>query len=334
MQYIKLLIYTLLFLSCKGSEAITPLPTDEVKYRNPVISHSLPDPTVIKANDGYFYLYATEDIRNIPIYRSPDLIDWEFMGTVFTDQTRPTFVSGGGLWAPDINYINGKYVLYYSMSVWGGEWDCGIGVAIADNPEGPFIDCGKLFLSSEIGVQNSIDPCYVEESGKKFLFWGSFHGIYAIELSDDGLALKPGAEKVQVAGTAYEGTFIHKRNGYYYLFASTDTCCEGLNSTYTTVVGRSENLFGPYLDKAGRSMMDNHHEILIQKNEEFVGTGHNSEIVSDDKRQDWMFYHAYWTPYPNKGRVLMLDKIQWINDWPSVANGSPSLEADKPAFSK
>lgn len=94
-------------------------------------------------------------------------------------------------------------------------------------------------------MQNSIDPCFVEDNEKKYLFWGSFRGIYAIELSDDGLSLKPGAEKIQVAGTAYEGTYIHKRNGYYYLFASVGTCCEGLNSTYTTVVGRSKNLFIP-----------------------------------------------------------------------------------------
>ncbi|MFY9118661.1 MAG: family 43 glycosylhydrolase, partial [Dysgonamonadaceae bacterium] len=199
---------------------------------------------------------------------------------------------------------------------------------------GPFTDHGKLFRSNEIDVQNSIDPCYYEEDGKKYLFWGSFHGIYAIELSDDGLALKPGAGKIQVAGTAYEGTYIHKRNGYYYLFASTGSCCEGLNSTYTTVVGRSKNLFGPYVDKSGRSMMDNYHEILIRKNTEFVGTGHNSEIVSDDKNQDWMFYHAYWTAHPQQGRVLMLDKIQWINDWPFVADGTPSLLSDKPVFLK
>ena len=242
MQYLKLLIYTLLFLSCKGSEVITPQPTEKDKYRNPIINQSLPDPTVIKANDGNFYLYATEDIRNVPIFRSSDLSNWEFSGTAFTDQTRPTFVSRGGIWAPDINYINNKYVLYYSMSVWGGEWDCGIGVASANKPEGPFTDHGKLFRSNEIDVQNSIDPCYYEEDGKKYLFWGSFHGIYAIELADDGLSLKSGAEKRQVAGTAYEGAYIHKRNGYYYLFASTGSCCEGLNSTYTTVVGRSKNL--------------------------------------------------------------------------------------------
>mgnify|MGYP003816038279 FL=1 len=170
MQYIKLLIYTLLFLSCKGSEVITPQPTEKDKYRNPIINQSLPDPTVIKANDGNFYLYATEDIRNVPIFCSSDLINWEFLGTAFTDQTRPTFVSRGGIWAPDINYINGKYVLYYAMSVLGGEWDCGIGFATADRPEGPFTDHGKFFRSDEIDKQNSIDPCYFEENGKKYLF--------------------------------------------------------------------------------------------------------------------------------------------------------------------
>ena len=93
-----------------------------VTYTNPVITRSTPDPTLIRAADGYFYLYATEDIRNTPIYRSNNLVDWTLMGTAFTNATRPTFEPNGGLWAPDINYINGKYVLYYSMSVWGGEW--------------------------------------------------------------------------------------------------------------------------------------------------------------------------------------------------------------------
>ncbi len=114
------------------------------------------------------------------------------------------------------------------MSVWGGEWTCGIGVATADKPEGPFTDQGKLFRSNEIDVQNSIDQFYIEDNGRKYLFWGSFRGLYAIELSDDGLSLKPGAEKRQVAGTAYEGVFIHKRNGFYYMFASIGFLLRGL----------------------------------------------------------------------------------------------------------
>lgn len=195
-------------------------------YRNPVINYSLPDPSVIEGGDGYFYLYATEDIRNLPIHRSKNLVDWEYVGTAFTDRTRPDFEQNGGLWAPDINKIGDKYVLYYSMSVWGGEWTCGIGCAVADKPEGPFTDLGKMFRSNEINVQNSIDPFYIEEEGKKYLFWGSFRGIYAIELSDDGLSLKEGATPQQVAGTAYEGTYIHKKDGHYYFFASIGSCCE------------------------------------------------------------------------------------------------------------
>jgi arabinan endo-1,5-alpha-L-arabinosidase len=64
---------------------------------------------------------------NMPIYSSKDLVTWTFAGTVFNDATRPNFEPNGGLWAPDINYINGQYVLYYSMSVCGVETTCGIG---------------------------------------------------------------------------------------------------------------------------------------------------------------------------------------------------------------
>ena len=321
----------MILTSCKSNDLQTTKPEGINSYSNPVINYSLPDPTIIKAQDGYFYLYATENIRNTPIHKSRDLVKWEYVGTAFTDQTRPTFETKGGLWAPDINYIIDQYVLYYSMSVWGGEWSCGIGAATAEKPEGPFTDQGKLFRSNEIDVQNSIDQFYIEEDGRKFLFWGSFSGIYAIELSNDGLSVKPKAEKQQIAGTAYEGVYIHKREGYYYMFASIGSCCEGLKSTYTTVVGRSQNLFGPYLDKSGKSMMENNHEIIIQKNAKFVGPGHNSEIVIDNNGQDWMLYHAVAVDNPN-GRVLMLDQIRWKDDWPYVKGNSPSLKAEKPSF--
>lgn len=330
------LYFVLLFLpatsACNNND---PVPVkkfaDENTYMNPVYPSSMPDPTLIKAHDGYFYLYATEDVRNTPILRSSDLVTWNLTGTAFTSGTRPSFEPKGGIWAPDINYINGQYVLYYSMSVWGGEWTCGIGVATCDKPEGPFTDRGKLFRSNEINVQNSIDPFFIEDNGKKYLFWGSFHGIYAIELSDDGLSVKEGVEKRQVAGTAYEGTYIFKKDGYYYLFASTGTCCEGIKSTYTTVVGRSENLFGPYLDKSGRSMNDNFHEVLIHSNDRFVGTGHNSEIITDNKNKTWILYHAVDKINP-KGRVLMLDEVQWKDGWPFVEGNTPSSVWPKPSI--
>lgn len=109
-----------------------PIPVVQ-KYRNPIIATSLPDPSIVKSPDGVFYLFATEDIRNLPIYRSTDLLKWQYVGTAFTDESRPKWNPGGGIWAPDINYVDGKYMLYYSKSTWGGEWTCGLGVASVPN---------------------------------------------------------------------------------------------------------------------------------------------------------------------------------------------------------
>lgn len=328
------LVFSLLGMNCSGkdNEGSKKHPASKT-YSNPVIAQSLPDPTIIKAANGLFYLYATEDTHNIPIFSSANLVDWSFLGTAFTNESRPVFEPNGGLWAPDINLVNGKYVMYYSMSVWGGEWTCGIGVATADQPQGPFTDHGKLFRSNEIKVQNCIDPFFIENAGKKYLFWGSFSGIYAAELTDDGLSLKNGYEKQQIAGTAFEGTYICKKDKTYYLFASVGTCCEGVKSTYKLVVGRSKDLFGPYTDRSGKNMMDNAYEIVIDKNERFVGNGHCSEIVQDKAGDDWIFYHGVDVTKP-QGRVLLLDKIKWdAQGWPYVLNAkSPSLVSVVPKF--
>ena len=86
------------------------------------------------------------------------------------------------------------------------------------------------FRSNEIGVQNSIDPFYIEENGEKYLFWGSFRGIYYIELSEDGLHIRPGAKPTQIAGTAYEAVYVHKKGKYYYCLLYTSIIAQGLVS--------------------------------------------------------------------------------------------------------
>jgi arabinan endo-1,5-alpha-L-arabinosidase len=325
--------FALLFLlMCLCSVNFTAKAQKNKTYSNPVIQQSLPDPTIIKADDGYFYLYATEDIHNVPIYKSKDLVQWNYIGTAFNDSTRPRFVKRGGIWAPDINKIGKKYVMYHAMSTWGGEWEAGVGIATADKPEGPFTSLGKMFISKEIKIKNCIDPFYIEDNGKKYLFWGSFHGIYGARLSKDGLSLKKHSTPKQIAGTAFEGTYIYKRNGYYYLIASTGTCCEGAKSTYTTVYGRSKNLFGPYCTKDGKPMMENHYEVLIHGNNSFVGTGHNAEIVQDDNASDWIIYHAFSLKDPEAGRLVLMDQVHWKDDWPYVENNTPSSTAEAPFF--
>lgn len=301
-------------------------------YQNPVIAQSLPDPTVVRAADGHFYLYATENTPNLPIYRSDNLVDWTFMGTAFTDESRPQWNPKGRIWAPDINVINGRYVLYYAKSEWGGEWTCGIGVATADRPEGPFTDHGAMFISRDIGVQNSIDPFYIEDHGRKYLFWGSFRGIYGLELTDDGLAIRPGEKPRQVAGTFMEATYIHKRGKYYYLFGSAGTCCDGERSTYRVTVGRSRSLFGPYVDKQGQPLMDNHFEVVLHRNDSVIGPGHNAEFVTDKKGHDWMLYHGFSAADPDAGRLVYMDRVAWRKGWPEVKGSEPSASSPRPAF--
>ena len=289
-----------------------------VTNRQPVIDMSAPDPTVIRAEDGTFYLYATEDMRNIPIFHSANLVDWKLVGTAFTDNSRPKWLPKGGIWAPDIQRVGGKYHLYYAKSVWGGEWDAGIGVAVSNNPAGPFVDRGCMFTSKQIGIQNCIDPFYIEDGGKKYLFFGSFHGIYGVELTADGLHVKQGAKPREVAGTFMEATYIRQRGGYYYLFGSTGTCCEGARSTYRITIGRSKSLFGPYVDKAGQRLLDNHYNILLDKDDSVLGPGHNAGLITDDAGHDYMFYHGFKASDPDAGRVVWLSRIVWADGWPSM----------------
>ncbi len=326
--------YFLTFVMAVAALVVAQADEGSGTYTNPVIKWSLPDPTVIKADDGYFYLYATEDTHNVPIYRSKDLVKWRYAGTAFTDDTRPMdFVPNGGIWAPDINYIDGQYVLYYSKSEWGRTWECGIGVAVSDRPNGGFHDAHKLFISSEVGIENCIDPCFVHDDSGNYLFWGSFHDIYGVQLTDDGLAIKEGAVPQKIAGGLIEATMIVKHNNYYYLIGSAGTCCEGANSTYRLVMARSTNLFGPYVDRNGQSAIGDHFSPLLNKSPEVYGPGHCSEFVEDDAGQTWMLYHGFMADDVDAGRMVYLDKITWGNDgWPQIQGMRPSTEADAPVF--
>lgn len=291
-------------------------------YTNPVIRRSCPDPMCFRDTDGTYYLYSTEDTHNGPIFRSYDLVNWEQIGTAFTDATRPSCLRDAGLWAPEVAKVGDKYLYYFSIGKWGDHWNSGVGVAYGDSPAGPFYprDDGKLFLASEIGVQNSIDQFVFQEDGKKYLFWGSFFGIWGVELSDDGMSVRPGAQKRQISGTYTEGTNIIKHNGWYYMIGSGGTCCEGANSTYHVVVARSRSLWGPYVNQYGSAAMNNLFKMLMQGNSTVKGPGHNSVFVQDDNGDYWMLYHGYMANDPDRGRQVFLDKIAWVDDWPTVAN--------------
>jgi arabinan endo-1,5-alpha-L-arabinosidase len=339
-KYLACLVSVFAVVGC-GSEAGNSNPgkaekNKEQTYSNPVFSPVLADPSIVE-HEGYFYAYGTENnwgseggYHLVPIVRSRDLVNWTFVNDAFT--TKPDWKQEGNIWAPDVTEVDGRYFMYYSMSTWGDP-NPGIGLAVAESPAGPFTDQGKVFFSKEVGVDNSIDPFFIEEDDNKYLFWGSFHGIYAVQLTDDGKEVK--GEKTRIADTHLEASYVYKKDGYYYFFGSEGSCCEGANSTYHVKVGRAESLLGPYLDKEGNDFASGHYgELLLKGNEGdtgFAGPGHNAEIITDDEGTEWFLYHAI-----NKSndllddgksrRPLMLDKISWEEGWPYIEGQQPTTQ--------
>lgn len=304
------------------------------------------DPFCIRGDDGYYYLYSTQldctrgdkgyGFDPGPIFRSYNMQSWEYCGSVFLDTPNYQQYIGwnngeGGVWAPSVVKLGNNYVFYYTLGNGGYYSDyTGIGVASAPTPYGPWTHYGKLFDSKEIGVKNSID-CYVfEEDGHVWCVWGSGDGIWLIELESDGLSLKGGLEKqyeekVQIAGfnlfynDNYEASFIQKKNGYYYLYLSTGSCCEGVKSTYHVVVGRSESIYGPYLGANGRPIdgPNRGSTVITHHLRKGMGPGHCA-IVQDDKGLDWIVYHAYNPNAENSTeqntRTLYIDRLYWTEE--------------------
>ena len=176
-----------------------------------------------------------------------------------------------------------------------------------------------------------------DETGS-YLLWGSLGGgIYGIELTDDGLFVKPGAKKKLLTALNTEGAFLYERDGWYYLFASAGSCCRGQGSTYHIIVGRAKHPLGPYTGPDGQSMLKlNYRNTILASSRDkvFIGPGHNSEIITDDEGNDWIFYHSYNAADGYASRQLHLDRIKWnYNGWPFFEMGEPSGNATRPVFS-
>lgn len=333
---------------------------EHATFENPVFEPTLADPSIIRVpedgrpqravtlpSDGYrgtFYAYGTEDrwfgekpegapgLPRGPIVKSDDLVEWEFAGEVFEE--KPGWKESGGIWAPDIAYHDGEFRYYYAYSVWDDP-NPAIGVASSPAPAGPFEDQGKLFDSEEIGVRNSIDPMFLRVDGTPYLVWGSWHGIWGVELAPDGLSVAGEPFRI-AANNHFEAPYIIRRDGYYYFFASNGHCCNGRESDYHVVVARAESFEGPYYSKRGDDISRQRGTTILKGNEDgFVGPGHNA-IIQDDAGRDYIVYHAYengkyWLQ-DSPRRTLMLEPIEWIDGWPTVGDGTPTAEPPAPSI--
>ncbi len=341
-----------------------PVTASPVSYHNPYSNPVYPivegnkkptytaDPFIVRDDDGTYYLYCTQtdvytpqpSFQRGPVWKSSDMVHWAYVSDVFSGYEPDWGTDGAGVWAPTVIKLGNTWNFYYSLST-GNDKNPGIGVATAPTPYGPYTHYGKLFNSEEIGVTNSIDPYVMEDEGHVYMAFGSYGGLISlVELTADGLALKDGLEyqkqnKTALAGfevfdmTNYEGTFILKKDGWYYLLLSTGSCCSGMNSTYKVVAAKSKDIHGPYLDSKGRDMFKPNRgdPVVVPSLSGAMGTGHCA-VISDDKGNDWMVYHGYDTKGQNQDyRSLYLDQLLFDEEtgMPHVENNMASNEEEK-----
>jgi arabinan endo-1,5-alpha-L-arabinosidase len=289
------------------------------------------DPALIFA-DGQYYLYQTGGAQGLGAKTSKNLLAWSNAPAVLDPNPAwvATEVAGAkNLWAPDISYFGGAYHLYYSASTFGSNRSC-IGHATrAALSSGNWIDHGSVVCSNATGSGdnwNAIDPnVIVDTAGTPWLSFGSFWGgLKMVELDMTGARANQTLHSIAArpnAGGAIEAPFIVRRCGYYYLFASFDRCCDGANSTYKIVVGRSTAVTGPYVDQAGTAMMQGGGTLLVQgvdaAQKGWHGPGHNAVIFTDTAAYN--VYHAY---ADNGAPSLRISGIAWNSaGWP--VSGGP-----------
>jgi arabinan endo-1,5-alpha-L-arabinosidase len=345
--------------------------TNPLQLQTPLgLAQQCPDPALIRSQtpgDPYWYLYCTggplnEDDRDagadliyhfIPIYRSLDLVHWQYQGDALIYP--PTYSAiGVELWAPEIQYFNGRYYLYYvvTKTTYPGS---AIGVATSDHPSGPWLDSGKPAIEPHCGQGTGdmprwcYDPAVVTScDGQQYIFYGSyFGGISARLLSSDGLSSDPSSQVQITTPNRYEAANVIKRDGYYYLLASVTNACNGPLTGYAVFCGRSNNLLGPYHDREGNALLSSRvggTPVLAQNGNRWVGPGHEY-VIEDFGGQSWMFYHAIDINDPfftntagiientidSQKRPVLMDRLDWVDGWPVIRDGPSDQPQRVPA---
>lgn len=287
--------------------------------QNPVISGQFTADPTARVFNNKVYMYPSHDIfppegtrqdwfsmEDYHVFSSEDLVNWQDHGVIVTQNkvpwVRPNSYS---MWAPDCVYRNGKYYFYFpSAPAKGGGF--GVGVAIADNPEGPFIP-----EPEPIKGINGIDPCVLLASdGNAYIFWGAGRCAKLKdnmkELADDNPkeVVKWGNREMEMVGVnclkdlpnrQAEGPFAFEYNGNYYL-----TYPYVRENTEVLAYAMSKNPMGPYEYKGiimaehANGCWTNHHSIVNYKDQWYLFYHHNAYSPKDDKRRSAQIEKLYF----------------------------------------
>ena len=290
--------------------------------QNPIIRDQFTADPTARVFNNKVYLYPSHDIKppvgqrqdwfcmeDYHVFSSENLTDWTDHGVIVTQNkvpwVRPDSYS---MWAPDCVERNGKYYFYFPSTPAGAMRGFGVGVAIADSPEGPFIP-----EPEPIKGINGIDPCVLLASdGNAYIFWGAGRCAKLKdnmkELADDTPKekVKWGEREFEMMGVnclkdlpsrQAEGPFAFEANGWYYL-----TYPYVREKTEVLGYAMSKNPMGPYeykgliMAEQPNGCWTNHHSIINYKGQWYLFYHHNYFSPSDDKRRSACIEKLYFNP--------------------------------------
>jgi arabinan endo-1,5-alpha-L-arabinosidase len=273
------------------------------------------DPTLINENGTWWEFQTGAGIYG-KVSRNGGL-QWDPLPSVLPNGLSwwKTYVPGQvgiDVWAPDVKVYNGRTYMYYSVSTFGSKVSL-IGLLSASSiAAGDWRDDGLVIRTTSSNDYNAIDPdLVIDANGAPWLSFGSWNS--GIKLTRLGGNMKPTGSLYSIASRSggIEAPNIVHRNGYYYLFVSTGTCCQGTNSTYQIRYGRSTSITGPYVDKNGTSMMNGGGSLLDGGNSRWVGPG-----GQDIEGTGVIARHAY-DAQDNGNAKLLISDLRWDSSgWP------------------
>jgi arabinan endo-1,5-alpha-L-arabinosidase len=288
------------------------------------------DPSLARTPGGW-YVFSTGDPQvaggAIQVRASRDGRTWSSPSTVGT--AIPAWVTQAvpgvtNLWAPDVSYHEGRWYLYYAASTFGSNHSViGLFTNVTLDPRDPrydWVDQGLVTRSDVTDDYNAIDPSLFVDGTGAWLVLGSYwSGVKLIPVElPSGKPATAQPERTALVDrhfgpNAVEAPYLIAHGGWYYLLVSFDACCQGANSTYREVVGRSRSIGGPYLDRAGVSMLAGGGSALLDGEGDMRGPGGASV---DGGTLAFHYYDA-----ARQGDFhLGLGQLDFRDGWPSVTD--------------
>ena len=234
-----------------------------------------------------YYIYPTTDGStgwnsiSFSVWSSSDLQYWTNEGEAF-NVGRDLSWANTKAWAPAISFKNGKYYFYFSA-------DGNIGVAVGDQPTGPFKDAiGKPLVAKGLLPGQMIDPMvFTDDDGASYLYFGQGN-CHAVKLNEDMISFDPAGIKSFKPIAYNEAPFMFKRNGKYYLMWSEN---DTRDPRYCVSYATADSPLGPFTKSEARP--------VLKAKGVVKAAGHNSVLQIPGKDEWYIVYHRFKIPGGN-----------------------------------